>query len=277
MNILILGYGYSGYHCAKELIKGNHHVSAVSRSYPDKYQLNQLHHIKADIQNFNISIKPQIILYCAPPLPSGTTDQLLTNTLLELLNKDLVANIVYWGSSGVYGDHEGNWVDEDSKCNIKFDIQRRRLDAESQIQSFARENNIDWTIMRVAGMYGPDRLPKTNKAVIKTNQAPYSNMIYIKDAAKIAINCLLSKKHIGIINVSDGMPIKMGTLQRLIANKLKLPINEKNYQEILATASPMRKYFLCSSKRLSNNKCKLILPEIKFSGLTESVIKCLTK
>ncbi len=275
MKVLILGYGYSGYYCARKLLEHHHAVTAVSRSYPDKYFISDLNHIRSDIQDLTIASKIDAIIYCAPPLPLGVIDSLLSKTLIEIKNKNLIANIVYWGSSGVYGDHEGNWVDEDSKCNIKFDIQRRRLDAESQIQGFARENNIDWTIMRVAGMYGPDRLPKTNKAVIKTDQAPYSNMIYIKDAAKIAISCLLSKKHIGIINVCDGMPIKMGTLQRLIANKLKLPINEKDYLEILQTSSPMLKYFLSSSKRLSNDKCKKHFSEIYFSDLTEMAPKCI--
>lgn len=273
MNILILGYGYSGYHCAKILINNNHNVTAVSRSYPAQYQLENLQHISSDIRELNINTKPDAILYCVPPPSSGIVDSILSETLIELKNKKLVANIIYWGSSGVYGDHNSEWVNEDSECNIKFDLQRRRLDAESQIQTFAKESNRQWTIMRVAGMYGAHRLSQSNNPVIKIEQAPYSNMIYIKDAAKVAVSCLISDSSIGLINVSDGVPLKMGSLQRLISKEKHLRIIEKDYQKILATASPMRKYFLSSSKKLSNDKCKLIFPEIKFSSLTEVVSK----
>lgn len=277
MNILILGYGYSGYHCAKVLINNNHNVTAISRSYPEQYQLSKLNHISSDIRQLNIVNKPDAILYCVPPPSSGIVDSILSETLIELKNKNLLANIVYWGSSGVYGDHHGNWVDEASKCHIAFDLQRRRIDAESQIQTFATQNNCHWTCMRVAGMYGPHRISKSNNPVIKIEQAPFSNMIYIKDAAKIAASCLTNDIFIGLINVSDGVPLKMGSLQRLISKEKNFKIIEKSYQEILATASPMRKYFLSSSKKLSNDKCRTIFPEIKFSDLTQSVITCLKK
>jgi len=271
MNILILGYGYSGYHCAKALLRDNHHVTAVSRSYPVEYKLDHLHHIKSDIRNLSVPNQPDAILYCVPPQPQGVTDDILTETLRVLERKLLLANLVYWGSSGVYGDHQGNWVDEASSCNITFDLQRRRLYAESQIINFATKNNKNWTVMRVAGMYGENRLPKLNNPVIKSEQAPFSNMIYIEDAAKIAAASLLSNSPIEIINVSDGTPIKMGTLQRLVAKQKKIPIIEKSYEEIMANASPMRKYFLSSSKQLSNEKCRRLFPDIIFSSLAENI------
>ena len=40
MNILILGYGYSGYYCAKLLLENDHNIFAVSRSYPKECELS---------------------------------------------------------------------------------------------------------------------------------------------------------------------------------------------------------------------------------------------
>jgi len=194
---------------------------------------------------------------------------------MELKEKKLISNIVYWGSSGVYGDHKGGWVDEDSTCNVDFDIQRRRLDAEYQIKEFSQQNQVKYTVMRVAGIYGPNRLPTTNKPVIKIDQAPYSNMVYINDAAKIAVSALINDKNVGKINISDGCPIKMGTLQRLISEQKGINIIEHDYNKIMQASSSMRQYFLSSSKRLSNKKSLKIFPNIKYSNLNDRVFEIL--
>jgi nucleoside-diphosphate-sugar epimerase len=277
MRILILGYGYAGFYCAKKLLADGHQVMGVSRTYPDDYKLAKLNHVCSDIRSLDIDgdYKPGAIIYCAPPPSEGVCDTLLTEVLAELTRKNLVANIVYWGSSGVYGDHAGHWVDEESVCHINSDIQRRRLDAEAQIKTFAELNHVAWSIMRVAGMFGPGRMPSTNKPVIYLDEAPYSNLVYIEDAAQVAAQAVLQNKALGIVNISDGFPKKMGALQRVVAEHQGVAVIEQGYQAFMASASPMRQYFLSASKRLSNNKCEQLFPEIAFADFEEAVEKCL--
>lgn len=279
MLILILGYGYAGFFCAKKLLADGHQVMGVSRTYPDEYRLEQLNHVCGDIRSLNIDgdDKPDAIIYCAPPPSGGVGDTLLTEVLAELTRKNLVANIVYWGSSGVYGDHAGGWVDEDSPCFIRFDIQRRRLDAEAQIKTFAEHNRVAWSIMRVAGMFGPGRMPSTNKPVIYLDEAPYTNLVYIEDAAQIAVQAVLHKAGVGTINVSDGVPKKMGALQRAVAEHQGVAVIEQCYQAFMASANPMRQYFLSASKRLSNNKCEQLCPKMAFTDFKKAVEACLIK
>ncbi len=277
MHFLILGYGFSGYYCAKKLLDDGHQVTAISRNYREDYSLNKLQHICSDVRKLNINFKPNGIIYCAPPPSEGAYDTLLTETLAELARKNLVANIVYWGSSGVYGDHLGGWVDEGSVCHIDVDIQRRRLDAEKKIQSFAKTNKIMWSVLRVAGMFGPGRMPSTANSVIYLNEAPYSNLVYVEDVAYVATQAVLKNKTVGMLNVSDGLPKKMGTLQRIVANHKGDTLTEQSYEEVMKSASPMRRYFLGASKRLSNSKCLSIFPEIVFADFEKTVIKCLIK
>jgi len=277
MHILILGYGYAGYYCAKKLLADGHQVIGVSRTYPDDYKLEQLKHVCSDIRTleFDIDYQPDAIIYCAPPPSEGACDTLLAEVLAELERKNLVANIIYWGSSSVYGDHAGRWVDEASQCNISSDIQRRRLDAEARIQSFAEVHKIKWSVMRVSGMFGPGRMPSTNNSVIYLNEAPYSNLVYIEDAAQVAAQVILKQETFGVINISDGLPKKMGSLQRMVAEYQGITLTEQSYEETMASASSMKRYFLGSSKRLSNKKCEKLFPEIVFANFEEAVEKCL--
>ena len=277
MNVLILGYGFSGYYCAKKLLVDGHQVTAVSRSYPKEYHLEKLQHVCGDMRSLDITTEPNAIIYCAPPPSQGTNDTLLAETLEALERNELIANIVYWGSSGVYGDHFGCWVDEESTCHVDFDIQRRRLNAEEQIQSFAKTHKVAWSIMRVAGMFGPGRMPKLSSPVVCLSEAPYSNLVYIEDAAYVATQAALQNESLGLFNVSDGIPKRKGTLQRIIAEHKEETLAELSYQEVMKTASPMMKYFLSSAKRLSNAKCQSLFPEFNFHSIEKAVEKCLEK
>jgi nucleoside-diphosphate-sugar epimerase len=271
MNILILGYGYSGFYCAKNLLERGHKVMAVSRTYPKKFQLDKLQHICSDMRKMESSFKPNAMIYCAPPPSKGNCDELLSQTLLELESKNIIANILYWGSSGVYGDHQGQWVDERSPLNISSDIQRRRLDAENQIKDFAKKHSVHWSLMRVSGMFGPGRMPSITSSIIQRNEAPYTNLIYIEDVANLATEMVLKNSSAEIINISDGFPKKMGDLQRMMAETQKVNVIEKSLQEIMLIASPMMRYFISSSKRLSNKKCLNLLPNFIFSDFKKAV------
>lgn len=277
MHVFILGYGYAAYYCAQKLLARGIQVTAISRTYPKKYQLNGLIHQINTLPELSVSVKPDALLYCAPPPKTGAKDHLLSETLDKLEKLNCVSPIVYWGSSGVYGDHLGHWVDESSPCHIKSDIQRRRLDAEKSIRLFSQKHHVSHAIMRVAGMFGPDRLAIADTTVIKEEEAPYTNLIFIKDAAEIAVTLLLSQKDIGIINVSDGQPRKAGAVQKAIAAHQGIALKEEPFQSIMATASPMRHYFLSASKRLSTKKCRALFPDMLFSDLTKEIIQCLKK
>ncbi len=63
---------------------------------------------------------------------------------------------IYTSSTGVYGDHEGEWVDEETPLEPTTEKTRVLADAETVALS-AREHGIDGTVARFAGLYGPDR------------------------------------------------------------------------------------------------------------------------
>jgi len=120
MHHLILGYGYCGYYLAKELLNQGQSVTAVSRHLDKKLKLSQLNHIAYDLnQGFQWMKPDSIIYYLIPPPSQGIEDVILRNFLTHSSIK--AKKIIYFGSSAVYGNHHGEWVDEESSCLIEND------------------------------------------------------------------------------------------------------------------------------------------------------------
>jgi nucleoside-diphosphate-sugar epimerase len=261
MTNLIVGYGYCGKYLAEEIKQNNQEVLCWSRNTPKDSNLN---HQKVDISGDDFSIPKdcETIYYLIPPPRSGKTDTLLHHFLSKL--DRIPKNFVYFGSSGIYGNHDGNLVDESAELHLNYDRQYRRKDAEDQLNLFAQHSNINISCLRIAGIYGPERIPlqkiKEDKPILNQQEAPYSNCIYVKDLVKIAY--LLSQQSQGfeIFNVSDNHPNKMGYIQYKLATILNTsPPTEVPLVDYYNNATKMGKEFLSSSKKLDSSKLLYLL------------------
>ncbi|WP_298625425.1 NAD-dependent epimerase/dehydratase family protein [uncultured Legionella sp.] len=263
MHHLILGYGYCGYYLAQELLNNNQKVAALSRHLDPQKQLPGLKHITQDLSTPVYWDEPNtIIYYLIPPSAQGERDLLLKEFLKQSLIK--AKKIIYFGSSGVYGNHQGAWITEESPCFIDNPRQLRRLDAEHQWMEYCKQHHIDAVLLRIAGIFGPHRLPieaaSTQTPLIEQGKAPYTNHIFVKNLARIAF--LLGQKQITypIYNIADGDPRPMGTLQQLVATLLnKEPAPYESLEHALERASPMKREFINGSKRLAINLLKTTL------------------
>lgn len=254
MHHLILGYGYCGYYLAQQLLRHGATVTTVSRHVAPEMQLAGVTHIHHDLsQPFEWLDSDSIIYYLIPPQATGDHDLMLK----QLLDNSRIKcrKVIYFGSSGVYGQHQGAWVNEHSPCIITNERQKRRLDAEQQWQDYCVEHHSDLAILRIAGIYGPNRLPisaaQAQTPVIIEAQAPYTNHIYVDDLAAVAY--LLGKKTTGqnIYNIADGQPHPMGSLQKLLAEASALPPSpNENFEQAWNRATAMKREFMASSKRL---------------------------
>src|SRR5476649_2457308 len=120
MHHLIIGYGYTGCHLAKYLIGRQQSVTAVSRHLDKSQHIPSLHHIQHDINApFLWNRQNTIIYYLIPPPTTGKHDTQLQQ-FLETSNIK-PARLIYFGSSAVYGDKSGAWVDEKMSCNVTLD------------------------------------------------------------------------------------------------------------------------------------------------------------
>ena len=68
-------------------------------------------------------------------------------------------SVIYLSTVGVYGDHDGAWVDETSECRPVSERSRQRVAAEQEWQAFEKDAGVPVAIVRLAGIYGPGRGP----------------------------------------------------------------------------------------------------------------------
>lgn len=276
MKHLILGYGYCGYYLAKELKNRRHKVWTVSRTLKEAYQIDNVLHIKADLEdNFILSEEMNVIHYMISPINKGTTDLLLRTWLKN--NKIKTRKIIYYGSSGIYGDHQGAPVSEKSLCHLEFEKQYQRMDAEQRLMAYSIKHNITLGILRISGVLGPNRLPYRKilegACIIKVSEAPWTNTIYVKDLVNIALAVTQKIRTSTTFNVSDGVPTPLGSTHRLLAILMKINrVYEQSFDEYYQKASPLKQEFLSSSKKISIEKLKKFLGnELGFTDKIDSL------
>jgi nucleoside-diphosphate-sugar epimerase len=168
--------------------------------------------------------------------------------------------VVYLSTVGVYGDRNGDWVDENTPPLPTSERSRKRLAAEQVWQDFGRRRGIPVAILRLAGIYGPDRNALTQIArgdarrIVKPGQV--FNRIHVDDIAQ-AIDAALARKVSGIFNVADDEPSPSGDPIAFAAHLLGAPPPpEMAYADAAPTMSPLAKSFWQECRRVKNDKLK---------------------
>ena len=222
------------------------------------------------------------IHYLAPPPATGTTDPRMRRYLASLPCNGS-QRILYISTTGVYGDCQGEWVDEQRPANPQVDRARRRHDAEQQLLAWRDRTGGEVIILRVAGIYGPGKLPtaRLEKQVpmIGEADAPWTNRIHIDDLVSVCEAAMAKGPDGSVYNVSDGHPGNMRDYFDRVADQLGLPRAPLiSLEEARATLSPGMLSYLGESRRLDNRKMlhelgvTLRYPDLE-SGLAASVDK----
>jgi nucleoside-diphosphate-sugar epimerase len=169
-------------------------------------------------------------------------------------------SVVYLSTVGVYGDHAGAWVDEETPPQPDMTRSRDRLAAEQAWQDFGARRAIPVAILRLAGIYGPGRNALVQVArgearcIVKPGQV--FNRIHVDDIAQ-AIEAALTQKADGIFNVADDEPCPPGDPLVFAAQLLgRAPPAEIAFAEAAPTMSPMALSFWQDCRRVRNDKLK---------------------
>jgi len=209
----------------------------------------------------------EIVLHFAPPpsaLPAirARAIDLRTRNLLSFLSQGrLPQRLIYISTSGVYGDCAGAWVSETRPVNANNSRAQRRVDAEQQIRTWARHNQVNACILRVPGIYAADRLPlerlRAAAPAIVTAEDSYTNHIHADDLARLMLNVLRYAKPNRIYHTSDDSQLKMGDYFDAVADAFKLPRPPRLPRaEVQSRVSPMMWSFMNESRRMSNTRMK---------------------
>lgn len=179
----------------------------------------------------------------------------------------------YLSTTGVYGDHGGDWVDEDTPLSPSTRRGQWRKDAEEAWQAIP---GLPLHIFRLAGIYGPGRGPfakvraGTARRIIKPNQV--FSRTHVEDIAQIVAASIAQPAPGAAYNVCDDDPAPPQDVIEYAAELLDLPTPPAEDFET-AEMTPMARSFYAESKRVRNDRIKeelgvkLLYPTYKV-GLT---------
>ena len=166
------------------------------------------------------------VFYLAPPPPDGRQDPRMQR-FLATLPEGSKPRIVYISTTGVYGDCKGAWVDERRPANPQADRARRRRDAELQLLRWRETVGGEVIILRVAGIYGPGKLPlarlEKQTPMVGEHEAPWTNRIHITDLVSVCEAAMALGRDGECYNVSDGQPGNMRDYFDRVAELFGLP------------------------------------------------------
>ena len=178
----------------------------------------------------------------------------------DIERADALSWIGYLSTVGVYGDHAGDWVDEETPATPVSPRSRERFEAEQAWTALGRRAGKAVAILRLSGIYGPGQnaLVQVRRGSAKRIDRPGQvfNRIHVSDIAQ-AIDAAFVRHADGIFNVTDDEPTPQGVPIAAAAALLGvLPPPEVPFAEAAKAMTPMALSFYGESKRVRNAKLK---------------------
>jgi len=224
--------------------------------------------------------KGATVFYFAPPPRQGTQDSRLRTYLQALTAQYLPKKVVLISTTAVYGDSQGEWVTEQTQESPGTDRGRRRLDAETTVLAWSAMTGVPVVILRVPGIYGPGRLPRTRLEkglpVLRESESGYTNRIHADDLAMICIAAAERGQSGQVYNVSDGRPGTMTEWFNAVADHLGLPRPPQvSFDEAKDVVSEGMLSYLKESRRISNTKMiDELAVELMYPDLEQGIKSC---
>jgi len=273
-HLFIFGFGYSAAVLAQQLMAKGWQVSATSRHKPRRLEMQRL---GVNAYDFNDDRIPAA-LAAATHLLSSVSPNRLGDPVLKHHGQAIAQAapwqwVGYLSTTGVYGDHQGDWVDETTPPQPQNQRQQKRLQAERQWLNLAYEVPVNGEkqlpvhIFRLAGIYGPGRgvvwKLKRGMACRVFKEGQFFSRIHVRDIA-LALEASIELPQAGsVYNVCDDQPAPAHVVADFAAQKMGItspPLVD--WQQ--ANLSEMAQEFYSANRRVRNDKIKALLPEGKW-------------
>ena len=256
--VMIIGFGKVARWVVDRLKTTDKKITALMR---DTTQSDSLRSVGIDVIHADLNVPDSLkaldvndreVYFFAPPSRSDDSDHHMRN-FLAAIKRQAPRKILYISTTAVYGNSHGDWVTESAPTVPTTERGLRRQDAEQQLQIYAAEKNIPFVILRVGGIYGPDRLPlrqlESGRPVLNDEDSGYTNRIHADDLAGICVTAM--EKGEGIYNVSDGKAGTMAEYFIALAEALGYPIPDRiSLEQAREIMSPEMMSYLEESRRL---------------------------
>lgn len=261
MNLFVFGLGFSGRTIAERRMARGDRVAGTVRT-PDKAQALAAAGLSARVfgpDGRDSAIDADLaasdaLLISVPPGTGG--DPVLAAYAKQIAAAPKLRWIGYLSTIGVYGNHDGAWVDEQTPATPTNARSRERADAEQAWVAFGAANGIPVHIFRLAGIYGPGQSQLvqlargTARRIIKPGQV--FNRIHVEDIAR-TVDASLERPRAGAIyNVTDNEPAPPQDVVTFAASLCGIaPPPEISLDD--ADLTEMGRSFYAESKRVRND------------------------
>lgn len=204
------------------------------------------------------------VLHLAPPPSEGWGDSRTLALTRALRRRSRPEVLVYGSTSGVYGDCQGDMVSETRAPCPDTPRARRRIDAEQAVRFLGRGAQVRASILRIPGIYAPDRVNGTPRArllkgtpVLQAGDDVYTNHIHADDLARACLAALWRGKPQRLYNVNDDSGLKMGDYFDLAADLYGLARPPRVPKDTARDQLPlMLLSFMSESRRMDNTRLK---------------------
>ncbi|MND36494.1 NAD(P)-dependent oxidoreductase [Ochrobactrum sp. MYb15] len=166
--------------------------------------------------------------------------------------------IGYLSTVGVYGNHDGNWIDETTPCEPSSRRSLERVEAENAWNALSERHGTPVALLRLSGIYGPGRNAFINlergtaRRIIKEGQV--FNRIHVEDIAG-TLRFLAGTNTGGAFNITDNEPAPPQDVVVYAAELMGVaPPPEVPFED--ADMTPMARSFYGENKRVSNQRIK---------------------
>lgn len=260
---LILGAGFSGQAYGALRVAAGDMVYGTTRSREKAGKLKALgikpllfkdDHPNEALSAALVSVTDLIISIA----PNEDGDPVLNALADALARANKLEWVAYLSTVGVYGNHDGAWVDETTTVKPVSQRSIWRVKAEAAWQEWADKRTLDLSILRLSGIFGPGRngliTLSEGRARRLVKKGQVFNRIHVHDIGR-ALAFLAKQRAHGIYNVTDDLPAPPQDVITYAASLMKIDPPEAIDFET-ATLSPMARSFYGENKRVSNAKIK---------------------
>ncbi len=286
-HVVIIGCGDIGQRVARQWLQRGVQVSALVRSTRQAQVLSAqgITPVTGDLDRPQalpaLDLAGTLLYYFAPPPSHGRRDERVRGFVSSRRVRHAPARVVCISTSGVYGDHQGARVTEQTPPAPHTERAQRRLDAEQTLGEWCQAQGVSFSVLRVGGIYGPGRLPvarlRRGAPVLRADQALPTNRIHAEDLANVCVAAGEAGRAAGVYNVCDGQPSTMTEYFFGVADALGLPrppeIDREQAREIMSM--DMLSY-LDESRRMDNRRmCEELGITLRYPDLASGLAACL--
>lgn len=285
----IVGFGDIGRRVGRLWCATGIRVYGLARSDEKQGQMQELgiYPLQADLDTpatlANLPFADSLVYWFAPPPRTGRTDPRMQNLLAAFNLQGKPRRIIAISTTGIYGDRQGALVSEDMPPNPQVDRAYRRLDMETELGHWGEQHGVPIIILRVGGIYGPDRLPlqriKDGVPVLKAQLAPKTNRIHADDLAQVCMAAATKPMGSRIYNVSDGQDSNMTEYFFSLSDYFGLPRPpEVDWIEAEQTISQGMLSYLRESRRMDTTRMQQELGvKLIYPTLQQGLLDCKNK